>query len=624
MTVCGLIFRHLTFTGSHVKPAGLDFQPGLNLIYGASNTGKSFTLKSLDFMLGGTKQLPDVKERKGYEKIWLGFSLKGEGDFTLSRAIDGGSYVLYRGLIKSDQPGQRVKTLSQKHNAKSDDNLSKFLLDYLGLAGKVVAKNAAGVKHSLSFRDLAEILLVDETNIQIEQSPIESGQFIHRPKEHSVFRLLITGTDDSAIEPIIDKKTFNTSKAVRLKMIEEMISEAESKLAKSYPDVDDLPAQNERLEITLQQNQSEFEVAQGSILKLIEKKRNLSIQIPQISERLEDIQVHIERFSQLDKIYLSDIERLDSLEEAGFILSLQSDLDCSLCGAPAEAQKFTQPLEKIEQIRSASLVEMEKIKHQQADLAGTVHNLECDREKLKTNLPELIESLSQVENEIAVLVPETNKNQCTLNEIIKARDYVIQGLALLDQREELFSKRDDLIKLKKPNDSLKLHVPRNEVYEFCKVISKVLKQWEFPGECNVSFDEKKYDLIIDGKLRTDNGKGVRAVTHAAFKVALLLFCHDKGLPHPGFIVLDTPLLTYRDPMKNPKLGELSEDEKELAKTSLKQRFFEHLDSIRDLGQFIILENIDPPVDVENLAHVHLFYGMAGGGRNGLFPLSTNS
>ena len=136
--------------------------------------------------------------------------------------------------------------------------------------------------------------------------------------------------------------------------------------------------------------------------------------------------------------------------------------------------------------------------------------------------------------------------------------------------------------------------------------------------------EKKYDLIIDGKLRTDNGKGVRAVTHAAFKVALLLFCHDKGLPHPGFIVLDTPLLTYRDPMKNPKLGELSEDEKELAKTSLKQRFFEHLDSIRDLGQFIILENIDPPVDVENLAHVHLFYGMAGGGRNGLFPLSTNS
>jgi hypothetical protein len=28
---------------------------------------------------------------------------------------------------------------------------------------------------------------------------------------------------------------------------------------------------------------------------------------------------------------------------------------------------------------------------------------------------------------------------------------------------------------------------------------------------------------------------VRAVTHAAFKVALVLYCHERGLPHPGFL-----------------------------------------------------------------------------------------
>jgi hypothetical protein len=135
----------------------------------------------------------------------------------------------------------------------------------------------------------------------------------------------------------------------------------------------------------------------------------------------------------------------------------------------------------------------------------------------------------------------------------------------------------------------------------------------------VSFDEKTYDIRIDGKLRTDNGKGVRAVTHAAFKVALLLYCQERDLPHPGVVVLDTPLLTYRDPLRTPRFGALTEDERQLAKTSLKQKFFEHLFELRDAGQFIVLENVDPPNNIENLANVQLFSGVPGTGRGGFFP-----
>ena len=78
------------------------------------------------------------------------------------------------------------------------------------------------------------------------------------------------------------------------------------------------------------------------------------------------------------------------------------------------------------------------------------------------------------------------------------------------------------------------------------------------------FDLSSYDLIIDGKERRNNGKGVRAITHAAFKVALMLFCRERNLPHPGFLVLDTPLLTYRDPMKKPG-DRLESDEQDSAK-----------------------------------------------------------
>jgi hypothetical protein len=131
----------------------------------------------------------------------------------------------------------------------------------------------------------------------------------------------------------------------------------------------------------------------------------------------------------------------------------------------------------------------------------------------------------------------------------------------------------------------------------------------------VSFDDASYDLRIDGKLRGHNGKGVRAITHAAFKVALLLFCRERDLPHPGFLVLDTPLLTYRDPMEDDRL---EDDERALAASSLKQYFFEHLASVSDVGQFVIVENVDPPAGLDRIANVEVFNGLGQGNRAGLF------
>jgi hypothetical protein len=623
MTTQGLTIKYLVFTGTHIEPVRLNFQCGLNLVYGASNTGKSFTLKSIDFMLGGSKPLPDIDERTGYEMIWFGFSLVGVGDFTLSRSTKGGNFILYEGLVTSVQPEQKAQTLSSKHDPKKLDNLSQFLLNNLGFAKKFVATHAVGKQDSLSFRDLTKILLVNETGIQIEQSPIESGQRHDRTKEHSVFRLLLTGVDDSSIVPIMDKKAFDTSKAVRIEIINEMIADIDSKLMSSYPDIDDLPAQNQRIANALEQIKSEFDVAQGSIQSYLDEKRRLSIDIPRIGERLEEIQVHIERFAKLNKIYISDIERLGALEEVSFLLSLGTNRACPLCGAPAEAQQHMHEIGSIEQVREASLAEIAKIEHQRTDLAGTIFDLRREDERLRLILPELLNRLAEIESEIDRLAPKANESQLKLSEIIMVRDHVKKGLALLEQKNTYIAKREEFNKLKKApkTDNPKLDLPGTIAHEFCKIVSHVLKEWQFPGECHVSFDEKTYDLRIDGKLRVDNGKGVRAVTHAAFKVALLLFCRGRGLPHPGFVVLDTPLLTYRDPIKNPKLGELSDDEKALAQTPVKQRFFEHLSSIRNLGQFIILENIDPPANIGELAHVHLFYGNTGGGRNGLFPVS---
>lgn len=68
-------------------------------------------------------------------------------------------------------------------------------------------------------------------------------------------------------------------------------------------------------------------------------------------------------------------------------------------------------------------------------------------------------------------------------------------------------------------------------------VSTILKAWHFSGECHVYFDKKAVDFVIDGKPRGSSGKGLRAINYAAVNVALLEYCQENGLSHPGFFSL---------------------------------------------------------------------------------------
>src|SRR5438067_1113927 len=98
MTPPGFRLRHLVFHGPGKNPAVVEFGARLNVIYGASETGKSFIVEAIDFMLGGGQELRDINQRIGYDRILLGLETVDGDPFTLQRSTEGGNFLLYSGL----------------------------------------------------------------------------------------------------------------------------------------------------------------------------------------------------------------------------------------------------------------------------------------------------------------------------------------------------------------------------------------------------------------------------------------------------------------------------------------------------------------------------------------------
>ena len=96
------------------------------------------------------------------------------------------------------------------------------------------------------------------------------------------------------------------------------------------------------------------------------------------------------------------------------------------------------------------------------------------------------------------------------------------------------------------------------------------------------------------------------------KNGLLEFCRTNRTPHPGFVILDSPLLAYREP------DGVDDD---LTGTDLKEQFYSFLKLLPHDRQVIVVENTDPPPVIKSLDQVKMFSKNPHSGRYGLFPLT---
>jgi hypothetical protein len=320
-----------------------------------------------------------------------------------------------------------------------------------------------------------------------------------------------------------------------------------------------------------------------------------------------------QRFLDLKSTYETDIRRLAAIEEGGFLLQRFEDQPCPLCGALPGHQHKPHPLGDVDRQLTAARAEIAKIRRDMSDLEVTLASLTAEAEGLENRGRTLGAEARGHFEEIQRLRPrEANlrTGDVTLSEDI---DRVI---ALSVRRTDLDAKRAAIAAIKhgKQKAGLTIGIDGPTGHKFAQTVQKVLEAWSYPGLEAVTWNDKTYDIAINGKARGRNGKGVKALLHSAFSVAYAVYCKADGLPHPGFLVLDSPLLTYREELDGDD-EPLTDEERVIAATSLDERFYEQLASVSSFCQIYIIENKTPPKEL--MPHTIVF---SKAGRRGLFPM----
>ncbi|WP_338112955.1 hypothetical protein [Sphingomonas sanguinis] len=514
----------------------------------------------------------------------------------------------------SHKPAQITVAASHiQHAHNRTDNLSGFLLDKIGLIGKRILKSSAkGTTNSLSFRNLARLTIVQEGEIQQKGSPFWGGQYTLKTAELATIKLLLTGIDDSAV---ISAAADESDTSGQLALLEELIADLKSDIADIGEERDELEAQLERLEASVSTFRESVADAQRSLDELIGQRRTLANRRDSIDARLDEIDELEARFRLLSEHYHVDLARLRAIQESGSLFAYVERVACPLCGAHAEAQHDDEDCDgNVANVVQGATAEIGKIEQLARELDATMADLLNERGRLGEYRTSVHQAFATVDDQIRrVTAPEAEAARSAFTYIIEVRAKVKSSLDVFDRLERLEQRRADLADA--PIDaggktSVAIGFSEAVAHQFSLKLEQILKAWNFPGDCRVHYDKDASDFVIDGKPRGSRGKGLRAITHAAVSIALLEYCQEHELPHPGFLLLDSPLLAYFKPE--------GDEDAALQGTDLKERFYAYLKAHHSReSQVVVIENQHPPESETDGLAITVFTRNPADGRYGL-------
>jgi uncharacterized Zn finger protein (UPF0148 family) len=612
-----LKINRLLVSGRGRPEAAIDFGDGLTLITGLSNTGKSHILECIDFALAGPAPRP-IPEAAAYD--WVALQVThAAGTSTIVRSFtqaDSGNALLFEGSL-ADWDGSSGTSLPVAI-AGTKTTLSRSLLEASGFEPNTrIVRNQRGESQSLSFRNVSPLVLIREEEMISESSPILPSSYTQHTSARSAFNILVTGKVPTAEElaALSEAHTSRDQAGQYASLLDGVIDELRAALLEEDLDRQALEAELANIDDELA-NVSELVSESGArVRNLIDVRNRALADHDKALRRAAAASELANRFALLGEHYQADIQRLEFALEAGHFFDQIAADHCPRCGRPLDRDDYchTEAAE-FAQIERAARVEIGKLQPRLSDLSKARADAMWEVEAATVAASKAQVEAQNHDREIrAVANPTAESARARVRSITNRRREVEDVLTRFRELDRYIRLRDEArAESKRKLDRSRVEHDISGIHRLSDQIRNLLVAWKFPVRADVFFDTQTNDLVIDGKARNANGKGVRAVTHAAFTIGLMEHCFEAETPHPGFVVIDTPLTPFR--------GETDDvDDPELTRNL--HAAFLHTLANEHVGQAIVMENVDPPVSLYEEATVHVFTGPEGPGRRGFYPSS---
>lgn len=600
-----MIIKKIEVKGSGKPVASLEFRKGLNVVAGASDTGKSYVVECIHYILGGSEVPKSFKESIGYDFLEVTFEEEGS-QFRLQRKLAEGADTLLM-----QEGSDEVVVLRGKHR-KGYENLSNWFLAKLGLSDKLLLKSKENLStQSLTLNILQHIFLIDETRIVAKYSPLGTGQFTERTLEKSLLRTLLTGEDDTTAKAA---RVGNESRSA----IERKMTSLEELIEKLYPAQEGQQQEIEKIDNEIEGLEAEVEQADAALMSvlnknqaLLETRRSLANDINQLEDKYREESLLIDRFNLLREKYESDKSRLLGIGEAADVLDSYTMAACPTCGQPFLEDTPDEDIDLIAQSAKAEAIKIEAqlvglnkaitgLQHSVLQVGDALQDQKMKLEEISNtlggDLRAKIDAVNDMRAKLYARQTELTRARMTL----EARNKALAELGLL--MTQLGTKEADY----------SAKESANELDAFLKEVEGVMERWGYPDHKPLTFSDQSRDIVLGGKPRGNFGKGYRALSFSAFVIGLMSTLSQSGR-HPGFVVLDSPLTTYKKGDKDR--GETDES----VEADMVYSFYRDLcDSYND-QQVIVFDNQEPDEDLRPLMKYEHFSKNRNVGRYGFFP-----
>lgn len=560
----------------------VELQPGLNLIQGRSNTGKTCIIKCIDFCFGGKNKPFD--ESLGYTSIELLVS-SPKGDIQITRTFGKNKVD-----VVTNVPGfeSGIYDLKKSNSKKKEPApvLGDLLLASIGIEDEqFIYKNKYFDTQKMSWRTILPLLLFSVNDIVKESSVIEPTQATEKTAFLSSLLLLIYGKEFANIDP----KTKKEIRVARKKAVEEYVnkkiiavSEKKKSLEEQLALFDDIDVEEKMQEIIDNIKATEDKISTAS-----SQSKEILGQIVELQEQAAECNILQGRYATLRGQYVSDIKRLSFIVNGEVEMkNIAHNTICPFCEGVIPVK------DKKSYIKSAQ-AELHRITNQMNGLVETEKELTAEKEGISSQLAELETQRDDIERIIQEELQPQADNLKKMHEDYRVYIQIQHELSVI--ADFATSWESDLRELPSDEESESEYHPK-ELFdnEFQEKIDKLLKdalsECSFPNLTTARLNLSSFDVEINGRKKQNfNGQGYTSFLNSIIAMAFRQYLSENAVYDPGFLVIDTPLLG------------LDQGVSDVSPESMRASLYTYFSNHQDCGQIILLDNMKnvPDIDFES-------------------------